>query len=32
MQRLEKTNKLNKRQDRYDKKNICGNEKSREKI
>ena len=32
MHRLEKTNKLNQRQDRYDKKNKCENEKSSEKI
>ena len=28
MNRLEKTNKLNQRQDRYNKKNTCENEKS----
>ena len=32
MHRLEKTNKLNQRQDRYDKKNTCENKKSLEKI
>ena len=32
MHRLEKTNKLNQRQDRSDKKNKCENEKSSEKI